>query len=150
MQVPQEPFPSSYATMCFYEKFNFECGDFKWGNFKQHCNKEYRMGETCGMKLPYEPIQVQQKCRLCERYHTKLRKRQQEVDRIERWTAERKNPASIEKSKDAIKALDVEINEIYNEIYSRRQNLGGRRNVPQVQNYNYSNGYYQQPYAVGQ
>ena len=127
--------------MCFYDCYKFECGDYKWGNFRQHCNKEYRMGETCGMKLPLDTYPTPQKCRTCEKYHTKLRKRENELARIKRWTAEGKNPASVEKSEQAVKALDVEIYNLYQEICSRRQNLGGSRPNPQTYN-SYSQAQY--------
>jgi hypothetical protein len=119
--------------MCFYEMFRFECGDWKWGNFKQHCNKEYRMGETCGMKLVLETFQQPTKCRLCEKYATKIRKRQAECDRIERWQRENKNPASIEKSYANIASLDEEIRLVYDEISARRSNINGTR--PTAQDY---------------
>ncbi|KAF2434203.1 hypothetical protein EJ08DRAFT_646645 [Tothia fuscella] len=113
--------------MCFYEQFRFACGDFKWGNFRQHCQKEYRMGETCGMKLVNETIPQPQKCRMCERADTKLRKRQQESDRITRWQAEGRNPASVLKSREAITTLDYEIEQIYAEISKMRSSLNGGR-----------------------
>lgn len=113
--------------MCFYEMFRFECGDWKWGNFKQHCNKEYRMGETCGMKLVLETFEQPNKCRLCEKYHTKLRKREAECTRIKRWESESKNPASVEKAYQNIRSLDAEIQSLYGEITTRRTNISGSR-----------------------
>jgi hypothetical protein len=119
--------------MCFYDVYKFECGDWKWGNFRQHCNKEYRMGETCGMKLTLENIHQPTKCRLCEKYDTKLRKRKAECDRIERWQKDGKNPASVEKSYANIASLDEEIRVIYDELSTRRNNIGRTR--PQEQAY---------------
>ncbi|EMT73999.1 hypothetical protein FOC4_h10017277, partial [Fusarium odoratissimum] len=26
---------------------------WRWGKFREQCNKEYRIGETCGLKLVY-------------------------------------------------------------------------------------------------
>jgi hypothetical protein len=134
MQVPQNQFPSFFPNMCFYEMFRFECGDWKWGNFKQHCNKEYRMGETCGMKLVLETYSQPSKCRLCEKYHTKLRKREAECDRIKRWQSEGKNPASVEKAYANVTQLDDEINALYSEIHKRRTNITSQR----APDYNYS------------
>jgi glutaredoxin len=111
--------------MCFYEQYRFTCGDFKWGNFRQHCNKEYRMGETCGMKLVDNTTMQPTKCKYCEKADTKLRKREAEAERVVRWQNEGRNPASIEKSMATIKQLDAEISQIYSEISNRRMALGG-------------------------
>jgi hypothetical protein len=124
--------------MCFYEQYRFTCGDWKWGNFREHCNREYRMGETCGSKLVYHTTHQQSDCKYCEKVKTKLRKREQECARIDRWEREGRNPASIEKSLDTIKQLDSEISAIYNEIANRRQALGAlsnRQQQPQQQQY---------------
>jgi hypothetical protein len=134
MQVPQNQFPSFFPNMCFYEMFRFECGDWKWGNFKQHCNKEYRMGETCGMKLVQDTYHQQSKCRLCEKYDTKLRKREAECQRIKRWEAEGKNPASVEKAYATVHSLDEEIRNLYSEIYKRRNNINSQR-APEYSGY---------------
>jgi hypothetical protein len=109
--------------MCFYEQFRFTCGDFKWGSFRLHCNKEYRMGETCGMKLVHSTMMQPTKCKYCEKADTKLRKREAEAERVRRWQEEGTNPASIEKSMDTIRQLDHEILAIYSEISSRRMAL---------------------------
>jgi hypothetical protein len=116
--------------MCFYEQYRFICGDWKWGNFREHCNREYRMGETCGMKLVYQTAQQPSKCKYCEKADTKLRKRQTECDRITRWQREGRNPASIEKSMEIVKQLDSEIQQIYAEISNRRQALGSQGTRP--------------------
>jgi hypothetical protein len=107
--------------MCFYEQYRFSCGDWKWGNFREHCNREYRMGETCGMKLVYQTAEQPSKCRHCEKVDSKLRKISQERERIARWTREGRNPASIEKSRDSIRQLDYEIEKINVEILFRRE-----------------------------
>ncbi|TID13188.1 hypothetical protein E2P81_ATG10041 [Venturia nashicola] len=122
--------------MCFYEQFRFSCGDFKWGNFRQHCSKEYRRGETCGMKLVHETQMQPTKCTYCVKADTKLRKRQAEAERVQRWQHEGRNPASIEKSMDTIKQLDSEIAAIYAEIHNRRMALGGHSQRQQQQQYN--------------
>jgi hypothetical protein len=129
--------------MCFYEQYRFTCGDFKWGNFRQHCNKEYRMGETCGMKLVHDTTMQPTKCKYCEKADTKLRKREAEAERVRRWQQAGTNPASIEKSMDTIKQLDTEIAAIYSEISNRRLALGGHSQRQQQQ-------YTQQAYAGAQ
>jgi hypothetical protein len=112
--------------MCYYDCVVYSCQDWKWGNFKQHCNKEYRMGETCGMKLVNQNLQQGQKCKLCERIETKLRRREIEVDRVARWRAEGRCPASVEKSLAIINQLDREMNELYAERTQRWQAIGGQ------------------------
>ncbi|KAI1623697.1 hypothetical protein EDD37DRAFT_632216 [Exophiala viscosa] len=37
--------------MCYYARVDYRCGDWKWGNMKQRCPRQHRMGETCGAKL---------------------------------------------------------------------------------------------------
>ncbi|KAK7182003.1 hypothetical protein DPSP01_006235 [Paraphaeosphaeria sporulosa] len=113
--------------MCFYDMHRFACGDWKWGNFRQHCAKEYRMGETCGMKLVNHTIHVPQKCKICEKVECKQRKRAAEVDRIHRWQREgNKFRASIDKSMDAIANIDVEIRNLNYEMARRRQQIGAQ------------------------
>ncbi|QDS72401.1 hypothetical protein FKW77_008775 [Venturia effusa] len=129
-------------NMCFYDQYRFTCGDFKWGNFRAHCAKEYRIGETCGMRLVHETYMQPTKCKFCDKADTKLRKRQAEADRVTRWQQEGRNPASIEKSMETIKQLDSEITAIYSDIASRRVALGGHGQRQQQQ--------YNQAYAGAQ
>jgi len=108
--------------MCFFDQHRFICGDWKWGHFRQHCNREYRIGETCGMKLVMQTLPVNNKCKLCEKIDTKLRRRQTECERITRWQKEgSKFRASIEKSLEMIAGLDAEIQELYQEKQRRLQ-----------------------------
>ncbi|KAI9735165.1 MAG: hypothetical protein M1834_001753 [Cirrosporium novae-zelandiae] len=107
--------------MCFYDQHRFACGDWKWGHFKQHCNREYRTGETCGMKLVMQTYPVAQKCKICEKLDIKQRKKNQELDRINRWQREpHKFRASIEKAWNTIAELE---NEIANLNYERQKRL---------------------------
>ncbi|CAI6331936.1 unnamed protein product [Periconia digitata] len=115
--------------MCFFDQHRFACGDWKWGHFRQHCAKEYRIGETCGMKLIMQTIAVGQKCRLCEKIETKMRRRATEMDRIARWQREgHKFKASIEKSIDQVRSLDCEIYDLNCERGRRLQGIGNLSN----------------------
>ncbi|KAI4145812.1 MAG: hypothetical protein L6R39_003693 [Caloplaca ligustica] len=106
--------------MCFFDQHRFACGDWKWGHFRQHCNREYRTGETCGMKLIMQTVPVSQKCKLCDKIDTKQRRRSAEEDRIARWKREgSKFRASIDRSYDLIKSLDREIYDLRNELKGR-------------------------------
>ena len=106
--------------MCFYDQHLFACGDYKWGNFRQHCNKEYRSGETCGMKLVMQTMPVREKCRLCLKIETKTRRMEAELDRIRRWRKEGgRFSASIEKSEQIVKDLERERMDLINDRKQR-------------------------------
>ena len=110
--------------MCFYEQYRFSCGDFKWSHFRQHCNQEYRTGETCGMKLVFQTHPVHQKCRICDKIETKQRRRATEKERISRWKKEGgRFRASIEKSEDIIDQLERELRDLTSERRSRAMNM---------------------------
>ena len=108
--------------MCFYDQRKFQCGDFKWDNFRQHCNREYRTGETCGTKLVMQTLHVRGICKHCEKFETKKRRRAAEIERITRWRKDgRKFAASIEKSEDSIQTLEREMRGLMNERQMRLQ-----------------------------
>lgn len=108
--------------MCFFDQHRFQCGDWKWGNFRQHCNREYRTGETCGMKLIMQTVPVSQRCKLCEKIDTKQRRRTAEVERIIRWKSDgNKFTASIDRSSDIVKTLEKEITDLGYERQRRLQ-----------------------------
>jgi len=108
--------------MCFYDQEEYICTDWKWGHFRGHCNKEYRTGETCGMKLVYQKLCVPRKCTRCEAVDTKLRERQELVERIERWQQETRYPASVERGLEELAQLDEQIKALYDGISRNRSN----------------------------
>ena len=117
--------------MCFYDQTVFGCGDFKWGNCKQQCPREYRSGETCGMKLVMNCYPDNStKCKTCVRIDTVLRKREKECSNIKTWQkdekAGKKRSASIEKAYNAIDDYDAELKKLYNKLTIERQSLHGR------------------------
>ena len=85
--------------MCFYDQQIFSCGDHKWGRFRAHCNKEYRTGETCGMKLIFEASGVMNICPMCKKYEVIVRKITQAGERVARWKSEGINPVSTDKER---------------------------------------------------
>lgn len=110
--------------MCFFDQTLFKCGDYKWGTFRQHCAREYRTGETCGMKLVMNCSEDRAKsCRICEKITTKLSRRQKEVDRINRWKTEKNRSASIEASEAIVDQLDREIRALKMERLEKRNRL---------------------------
>jgi hypothetical protein len=77
------------------------------------------------MKLIMQTIPNPQKCTLCNRIDTKLRRRAQEVERVTRWQREgQKFRASIDKSMDAIRSFDSELNDLYVEKNRRMNGIG--------------------------
>jgi predicted transcriptional regulator len=98
--------------MCFYDQKRFACGDHRWGHFRQHCSKEYRTGETCGMKLVMETHPVQEKCKICVKVDIKRRAIRKEEKRIERWQREGFRHGPIEKVYSNIERLQEEIRDI--------------------------------------
>ena len=98
--------------MCYFEQTRWNCGYWKWGNFRQQCNKEYRTGETCGLKLVYETHLIPAHCKICEQVTKKSRRMTKMYDDIYRWQCEGNRRATIEKTKDDIKDLDGQIRDL--------------------------------------
>ena len=85
------------------------------------------MGETCGMKLINQTVPVSQRCKLCEKIDTKMRRRGAEVERVKRWQSEgSKFRASIDRSMEILAQLDSEIYELNKERSKRLQTVGSR------------------------
>ena len=114
--------------MCFYEQYQFACRDWKWGNFRQHCQKEYRTGETCGMKMIYQTLPLSDKCKLCQRIEAKTRRLAKHKDDYTRWAQEpNRYRASMEKALAEMKALATEINQLVSEKNDRYKMIGNSR-----------------------
>lgn len=111
--------------MCFFDQQVFACGDYKWGQFRQHCAKEYRTGETCGMKLVMQTQHVRTKCRTCEKIDIKYGRLEKEEEKIRRWEKEgaKHRKASIEKAKDEIEELYRAIEKLEKERQDRNRRL---------------------------
>ncbi|KGM91433.1 hypothetical protein PABG_12590 [Paracoccidioides brasiliensis Pb03] len=111
--------------MCFYDQKKFTCGDWAWGNFAARCNHEYRMGETCGMRLVHNTEPVGTKCKLCDKIDIKTRRLNTEIGRLQRWIQEGSTlKASMEKSRDQIADLQKEINQLEFERRHKKFSLG--------------------------
>ena len=120
--------------MCFYHQYRFTCRHWKWGNFRMYCSQEYPVGETCGIKLVMQSMDIDQKCRLCDKIDTKQRRRNAEKDRINRWRKEGgKFTASIERSLDIVAQIERELLELYQE--RRKRTLGLRPRINQQENH---------------
>ena len=114
--------------MCFYEQYVYTCRDWKWGNFKQHCQAEYRTGETCGMKMVWHAHNLQDKCKAYLKIDAKMRRRAKHVEDYNRWALDKhRYKASMEKALADIKALENEINQLVSEKNDRYSRVGNSR-----------------------
>jgi hypothetical protein len=97
--------------MCFFDQYQFACGDYKWSHFRQHCAKEYRTGETCGMRLVMTTVPVPDNCKLCKKIEIKWGRIQKEQERIKRWKKEngKSRKHSIEASEQNVAELEDQI-----------------------------------------
>ncbi|KAK3934980.1 hypothetical protein QBC46DRAFT_424357 [Diplogelasinospora grovesii] len=84
--------------MCFYDQTRWGCGFWKWGNFREQCNKEYRISETCGLKLVFETEYRQDACNLCGQIAKKQRRLAKMTNDIERWRRDGNRLATVKKT----------------------------------------------------
>jgi hypothetical protein len=98
--------------MCYYERFDFSCGDHKWGNMKQQCELEYRKGVTCRMApraLDGSIYRLQDKCSYCKAMQPKLRRMEKLESDIKRWQEDPgRYPATIETKQKELASLRQE------------------------------------------
>lgn len=114
--------------MCYYDNFKYACLDWKWGNFRQHCQKEYRTGETCGMKMIFQTIMLAEKCPSCEKIEKKLRRRAKALSDHARWAKDgSKFKASMEKALEEVAQLEREIRSLQAEKDRRYAAVGNPR-----------------------
>lgn len=109
-------------TMCYFDQYRFTCGDCKWGDFRQHCTREYRTGETCGIKYSMQTVPIIAKCNLCRKIDTKIHPQQAEMKRISPWNRASRESGALEKRREDIEwsrynieCLDKENQEIIRE-----------------------------------
>lgn len=113
--------------MCFFDMYQYGCGDWKWGHFRQHCNREYRTGETCGIKLVMDTNPVADKCKICQKIETKQRRWQAEAERVKRWEKDGgKLKASIDRSKEVMRHLESEVSDLCRDRMERFHNVASR------------------------
>ena len=111
--MSKAPHKAQSPTMCFFDQNVYVCGDWTWGPFRQHCNREYRTGEACGMKLIMTTHRVGEKCKICEKIDSKRRRSVAEFKRIQCWKQEGALfPHSIACAYANIKVLSVQISDL--------------------------------------
>ncbi|KAJ9144257.1 hypothetical protein NKR23_g6008 [Pleurostoma richardsiae] len=109
--------------MCYFDQTRWQCGYWKWGNFRQQCTKEYRTGETCGLKLVYETYFEAGICKLCEQREKKERRWQKMSMDIERWRQEGNRKATIEKTEEDMNDLVRAIHRIVGDHNERMMTI---------------------------
>ncbi|TPX13655.1 uncharacterized protein E0L32_005858 [Thyridium curvatum] len=110
-------------NMCYYEQTRWRCGYWRWGNFRQQCTKEYRTGETCGLKLVYDTMYNNSKCKLCEQMEKKERRWTKMAQDLERWRREGNRRATIEKTEGDMQDLRHQINKIWLDHQARQTDM---------------------------
>ncbi len=109
--------------MCYFDQTRWACGYWKWGNFRQQCTKEYRTGETCGLKLVYDTYYNDGRCKLCEQIEKKERRLNKMVTDIDRWQHEGNRTATIEKTQDDITEIQEQIQRIWRDHQEREHRM---------------------------
>ncbi|KAK3303680.1 uncharacterized protein B0T15DRAFT_282064 [Chaetomium strumarium] len=109
--------------MCYFDHTLWRCGYWRWGNFREQCNKEYRTGETCGLKLVYHTYQSPEVCKTCDQIGKKQRRINKMNEDVDRWTREGNRRATIEKTLQDIAELNMQIDELWRQHEIRRNSV---------------------------
>ncbi|KAK1759885.1 hypothetical protein QBC47DRAFT_117168 [Echria macrotheca] len=109
--------------MCYFEMTRWSCGYWKWGNFKQQCNKEYRTGETCGLKLVFDTAYQMDHCKICDTIGKKERRKNKMKDDINRWRREGNRRATIEKTQQDVDDLERQIYDLWETHLEKQRTL---------------------------
>ncbi|AEO58665.1 hypothetical protein MYCTH_2306150 [Thermothelomyces thermophilus ATCC 42464] len=106
--------------MCYFDHQLWPCGWWKWGSFRGQCPKEYRTGETCGLKLIYNTYLEPQVCKHCEQIYKKQRRVAKMAEDVKRWRCEGNRRATVEKTEREMMELNLQINQLWTEHEIRR------------------------------
>ncbi|KAL2264548.1 hypothetical protein VTJ83DRAFT_7058 [Remersonia thermophila] len=109
--------------MCYFDHQLWPCGWWRWGSFREQCNKEYRTGETCGLKLIYNTYLEPHPCSKCETMDKKARRIAKMSDDIARWRYEGNRIATIEKTQREIAELNDQIEQLWREHEKRKMSI---------------------------
>lgn len=110
--------------MCYYDQIRWNCGYWRWSYFRQHCTKEYRVGETCGLKLVYETKFEPGLCRLCCQTEKKQSRYAGLSQDLECWGGETNRTAAIEQAR-------LQMEEVADQIHRMRKQHDCRVKVAQ-------------------
>jgi hypothetical protein len=109
--------------MCYFDHQLWPCGWWKWGSFRGQCNKEYRTGETCGLKLVHTTYLEASVCSRCDQVDKKQRRVTKMLDDVARWRYEGNRRATIEKTEREVSALNLQIAELWREHEARKRSI---------------------------
>ncbi|KAM5528208.1 hypothetical protein FOXYSP1_19477 [Fusarium oxysporum f. sp. phaseoli] len=98
--------------MCYYDQILWACGNWRWDRFREQCNKEHRIGETCGLKLVYGRQDQAAKCNLCTQISSKKRRIEKATRRLA-WLGEHGFLASSARCKEDIVSLRSQISKLH-------------------------------------
>jgi hypothetical protein len=51
--------------MCVFDRQAWDCGFWQWSHFRGQCEKECRLGDTCGKKQPFSTFHEEGPCKVC-------------------------------------------------------------------------------------
>jgi hypothetical protein len=101
--------------MCYYATTDYTCRDWKWGNMKERCPRQYRIGEACGAKLVHHESVTKSDhvCKICQEIQVKERRLRKNQEKIARWMKEGdKFRGSIEKAERESAFLHEQIEDL--------------------------------------
>ncbi|UQC85930.1 uncharacterized protein CLUP02_11429 [Colletotrichum lupini] len=84
-----------------------------------HRQAKYRTGETCGLKLVYETITNEDRCKLCYDMDKKYRRLTKMQGDVARWCREGNRKATIERTNLEIQEVNRQIQEMNNQHWTR-------------------------------
>lgn len=114
--------------MCYYDNYKFSCNDWKWGNFRQNCQREYRDGKTCGVKMVFQTVQLGEKCTMCEKIEHKKRRLEKHKADYQRWSTDsQKYRFSKDKAVQEMRTLAQEIAQLMADKETRYRMIGNSR-----------------------
>ncbi|KAK1826831.1 hypothetical protein QBC39DRAFT_268349 [Podospora conica] len=109
--------------MCWFDQTKWNCGYWKWGSFREQCEKEHRMGETCGLKLINDTTRINGDCKICDQIRKKQRRVEKMKKDIQRWQYEGNRWATIDKTNEDIAEIDNQIDDLFRTHEMRKHGL---------------------------
>jgi hypothetical protein len=108
--------------MCFYTRTDYACGDWKWGNMKERCPRQHRIGESCGAKLSHidSNIESTEICKTCTEIMTKQRRLNKAHIDLARYTTERDLPALAAAKKREIRDIEQALRKLNEQRPSKK------------------------------
>ena len=110
--------------MCYFDQTLYQpCGWWRWTRFREQCPKEYRIGETCGLKLVYQTVVRWEPCKLCIDTDKKRRRLAKMKADIARWEQEGNRTATIARTKDEAREVKRQIERMEREHEERKMGV---------------------------